>query len=345
MQPVNLQTIAQATGYHRTTVSRALNNDLRIAAATVAAIRAAAERLGYRPNPLVASMMSQRARRTRRSAVGNIAVVISARSADWRTVHYVVRAYAEGAMARIADRMFRAETFWLGGLGGVSPARLTQILYSRGIAGICLTPMSEPITRLELNWDRFASAAIGYTLASPALHRACHHQYRGMRLALEQLSSLGYRRIGFLIPPELSRRVDENWLAAFITYRHLHPEFHLSLFHQALRDPQQLGRWIRTGKLEVCISPAVDGARSVLAAGLRIPDDVAYVSLAWNAAIPNYAGVDQRSVDVGAAAVDLIVAQLQRNERGIPSLPRTLLIEGSWVDGPSVPRRQTPAEK
>jgi LacI family transcriptional regulator/LacI family fructose operon transcriptional repressor len=36
---------------------------------------------------------------------------------------------------------------------------------------------------------------------------------------------------------------------------------------------------------------------------------------------------------VAAAAVDLVVSQIQRRERGLPDQPKTVLIEGTWVDG------------
>jgi hypothetical protein len=46
-----------------------------------------------------------------------------------------------------------------------------------------------------------------------------------------------------------------------------------------------------------------------------------------------FAGIDQKSDLVGAAAVDLVVDQLHRNERGVPALQKLVLIEGVWVEG------------
>lgn len=44
-------------------------------------------------------------------------------------------------------------------------------------------------------------------------------------------------------------------------------------------------------------------------------------------------GVDLQWRDVGAAAVDLIVDQINRNEHGIPRAPRLTLVPGRWSDG------------
>jgi len=44
------------------------------------------------------------------------------------------------------------------------------------------------------------------------------------------------------------------------------------------------------------------------------------------------AGVDQGYEVIAGHAVDLVVAQLQRNERGLPEAPRAVLFPGRWVE-------------
>ena len=48
------------------------------------------------------------------------------------------------------------------------------------------------------------------------------------------------------------------------------------------------------------------------------------------------AGIYQNSPTIGRVAVDFLVGMVQRNERGIPSLPHTILVDGTWVDGDTV---------
>jgi hypothetical protein len=64
----------------------------------------------------------------------------------------------------------------------------------------------------------------------------------------------------------------------------------------------------------------------------------AYATLGWQPDRPEVAGIDQQAEVLGAAAVDLLVAQEQRNERGLPEHPRMILTEGLWRDGPSAPK-------
>jgi len=60
------------------------------------------------------------------------------------------------------------------------------------------------------------------------------------------------------------------------------------------------------------------------------------------------AGVNQGYEIIAGHAVDLVVAQLQRNERGLPEAPRALLFPGRWVEkdyletfAPTVPARRS----
>ena len=46
-------------------------------------------------------------------------------------------------------------------------------------------------------------------------------------------------------------------------------------------------------------------------------------------------GIDTRPAKMGAAAVELVVAQIHRNERGSPPIPHTLLLDGVWCEGRS----------
>jgi hypothetical protein len=49
------------------------------------------------------------------------------------------------------------------------------------------------------------------------------------------------------------------------------------------------------------------------------------------------AGVWQNHTRLGAIAVELLAAKLQRNEHGAEHATDTHLVEGEWVDGLSLP--------
>jgi hypothetical protein len=71
------------------------------------------------------------------------------------------------------------------------------------------------------------------------------------------------------------------------------------------------------------------------------------VTLNWRAR-SEIAGVDQGYEIIAGHAVDLVVAQLQSNEPGLPEAPRALLFPGRWVEkdyletfAPTVPARRS----
>ena len=55
------------------------------------------------------------------------------------------------------------------------------------------------------------------------------------------------------------------------------------------------------------------------------------------------AGLDVRLELQGSVAVENLVAQIHRNERGLPADPRTIMVTGRWVDGPTL--RKAPRAK
>ena len=55
------------------------------------------------------------------------------------------------------------------------------------------------------------------------------------------------------------------------------------------------------------------------------------------------AGVVENSAEIGGVGVDVVVAMLQRGERGIPAFPQRIHVEGRWHDGGSLRRRPSVA--
>jgi hypothetical protein len=69
-----------------------------------------------------------------------------------------------------------------------------------------------------------------------------------------------------------------------------------------------------------------------------VPDDVA---LAGNSILDGDAdaGIDQHAEEIGRVGVLVLVSLINSHDQGIPSIPREILISGSWVDGSTLPVR------
>ena len=73
--------------------------------------------------------------------------------------------------------------------------------------------------------------------------------------------------------------------------------------------------------------------------GLRIPKDLAFVDIFLDDLSGKTAGVIQNHKEVGRLAIELLAGQLQQNKYGIPGIPTTTYVEGSWFDGRSLPAK------
>ena len=71
---------------------------------------------------------------------------------------------------------------------------------------------------------------------------------------------------------------------------------------------------------------------------MRVPADTAFFNLNWTERQRPCAGLDLRMELQGNVAAEALIAQIQRSERGQPTDPRTIMISGRWVDGPTLPR-------
>lgn len=337
-----MQQIADAASVSRMAVSLALRNSPKISAQTTKRIQEIAEQMGYRPNPLVSALMTQlrHGREVKRSST--LAYITAYPSEDgWRRPGPFV-AFHEGARRRAEQLGYTLEDWWLT-RPGITAQRFCDILYTRDIHGLIIAPLPAGGGELQLDWERFAVATIGYSVDAPDLHRASNHQFGTITEALEELKQLGYRRIGLALTAESDARVKHHWSAGMLAYQQQIPtNERIPLLLTDGPFTRLLAAWFCEYRPEVIISQEWQVMRVLDSLGLRVPQDVAFAHLAVGDDEHHWAGMNQNSELVGAAAVDLVDAQLRRNERGIPNVPKTVLIPGYWVPGPTVRKMESP---
>ncbi len=316
-----LQDIARATGLAVSTVSYALRGSPKVPAATASRVRAAAETLGYRPNARVAELMAQVRRgggpRTR-DRLALVAVEPGALRGPGLDA-------AEGARARAAERGYELERFTLAEAGG-HPGRLADILRARNIPGVVFAPVFNR-ARVDFHWpwERFAMAVIGAADWGVPLSRAAHHHYEAMRLTLDSLAATGSKRPAAWLNALTNERAHRGWQAAWLAYGPAAAARRLWLRADAPSDPE-IAAWLKRLQPDALVVDETTSATRLKTAGWRGP--VANLDLRPRSASM---GVDQGYDVIAAHAVDLVVAQLQRNERGPPAPPRAVLFPGRWV--------------
>jgi LacI family transcriptional regulator len=337
---ITIRDIAEATGCHYSTVSLALRNDARISTAVRKKVHAMARKLGYRPDPMVRALAVYRNSVKPASDHGTIAWLTNETELKFGP-SYSYRRYAGGALARAEEVGYRVEEFALRS-PGMTPERMSKILYARGIQGILIAPQPQTriMTRLHMDLSRFSVVTFGYSLAWPPVHLVTSHHARGMRMAMRKLRSLGYRRIGLCLARVLNGRSDGGWFGSYLTeIQRLSDAAPLEPFLYESWSAKAFTKWYKATKPQAVIVHSVaDLERIVSETGLRSPEDIGVVSLSLMETDTLCAGIDQNSREIGAAGVDLLVSLMHANERGFTNAPRRLMIEGSWVDGPTIRR-------
>lgn len=336
---VSCRDIAQRAEVSANTVSLALRNSPRISPETRARVREIAEQLGYSGDPrLTEYMRYMRARRE--SKHRPVLALVNAHSAPLATLKSVnIRGIAAAATAEAARQGFRLEEFWLGARR-MTGERLSDILVSRGITGLVVLPLPAGCSELPLRWNSFAAISTCYSAYALGLNLVTTNRQHYLELSLRHLRRLGYRRIGLAIDADTDARSHHQTLAHFLWDQSNRPTAERV---QPLSSPEldlsTVREWIRTERPEAVISTRNHVHGLLLNLHLSVPTDIGFVSLAASARdVPFLAGVDERPAAVGVSAIDMLVAQLQRGEFGLPETRRLTLVEGSWITGKTVRR-------
>ena len=326
LRSCSLAQVAHAADVALSTASLALRDSPRVLPATKERIQAVAARLGYQPDLRVASLMARIRRNAALRDREHLAFVWVSTTKRESQQHDFPISLRQGARTRAEQLGCVLSEFWLND-EGMSARRLEQILGARGITGVIFSaPLHDMEVRIDWDWSHFAGAVIGNTNWTPNLHRVAHHHYRSMWTTMEHLRGEGSQRPAALLHEAHHRRLHGVQWAAFVA-NHPQPALAPAMARfDRPADPGELRGWFRRIRADALIlslgqdRPTVEKLRQL--SGIR-----RVVALDYTGSAP---GVDMRHDLIAATAVETVVAQLHRNERGIPRLPSTLLLEGEW---------------
>ncbi|HSI14487.1 MAG TPA: LacI family DNA-binding transcriptional regulator [Chthoniobacter sp.] len=335
-----MQTIAAKAGVSAMTASRVLRNSPRVAPATRRRVLAAARALKYQPDPHLSRLMSVvRSRKTPRLRAV-IAVVREDLPQDELHAPNYQYVGIRDIRGRAEQHGYHAEEFWLG-REGVGPERLSDILHARGIEGLIVSPQSSRMLCAQLDYTRFAAVTFGYGLQHPSLHRVAGNMTVGIQAAVAQLRVRGYRRIGLAITQWVDTRAQQAYSGAMLQVQQAmarQDRVPILLFpHNDLsRGAGVFRKWIKAHRPDALISFDTHVPEWLRQLGLRIPEDIGLVVHDWAESMRGFAGIFQRRDHIAVAAVDLVATQLLHHERGVPEVPRQILIPPAWVEGSSI---------
>lgn len=333
--PTRMRDIARQLRVSVATVSKCLSGKRDVSEATRRRVVAACRKLGYRTNPLVAALMRSRRRQEEPAQRLTLAYVTAFPTADgWRQhPSPIFRQMFAGAEARATERNYRLEHFWLY-RDGMTNARFSQMLETRGIRGLLVAPLPDAHTAIELNWAAFSTVVLGLTPTTRAFHRVTTDYYQSMLLTMERCLEMGYRRPGLAVRRETIERLEFRWEGAYLAAcERAGITAPRSLFVEEW-TPEGVARWLAREKPDVVIGPVLGKLEEIIrASARRVPADLGLVGLLVPQAGDRLSGVLQDGEVIGAVAIDQLIAAVERNETGVPKNPITHTTLGRWNEG------------
>lgn len=336
---VSLVDIARETGYSVMSVSYALRNHPKLKESTRATIRKAAEEMGYVPDPDIVKLMS-RIRMNQTIETRSFVAVIDlfedrkAFKADPYTNSLI--AAAEERLAKLGYQMTHLSVFQ----PRLSPQRISTILQTRGIEGVLLPPFPTKLTSFKMEWEAVSLICTEERFHEPELNKVIPHHYSNMIQALTKLWDLGYRRPGLVSCRNSLGRDNFAWFGAYYSFLQDRVGAEAIPPLPEGNDPYEMLAWYRRHSPDVIIVTE-DWINDAFAdaARMEVPQDYGAISI--SADFGKLSGIKQCADIIGSAAADILTAHIIRNDRGIPEHPKTMMIEGTWVDRGSVrPRGQ-----
>ena len=329
-----IRTLASELHLSPTTVSDALRGRGRVDAKTAKRVIEAAERVGYKLNPLTSVLMSGLRRSQGATFRGTLAAIDI--SEPQQPHGPFPRQIMVGARRRGEELGFTVEEY-LVGQGALSYQRLESILKSRSTRGVMILPAWDAPDLSTLDWPNFAGIYTDCVIEHPPLHAICPDHYRSMTDLLERLLERGYTRPGLILEKGRDDRLKLRHSAAF----------HAFVQNRNLPDPvpvlfadhytkEEFCPWFKKHKPDIVLGhydTAIDWMESC---GAHIPRDNGFVCLNVLNRTRPCAGIDLQPQTLGARAIELLIGQLQRNEYGCPEWPTTTTLHARWVEGPSL---------
>lgn len=339
-----MQDVARAAGVHQTTVSLALRNDPRLPESTRERLQQLARKMGYTPDPMLSALNFYRAGQRGVKAPITMAFLLNFRDRRELAASYPHRQFLDGARAHAEQIGYQLEVFYVGPHGEATGEKIERTLRARGITGLIVGAFADRMTDFQMDWTRFSAVQIESQQLGLSLHTVSNDQTTITRLALRRLRALGYRRIGLVVGEREEFYLRNAFTAGYYV--------EIAQFADMARVPpcvlpvsgtEQIGSvivgWARAHRLEAVIGNWHNVPDALRTKGWHVPDDVVVASLDLNPGHGANAGIRQNHAIVGARAVEQLAILMKTNQRGLVEAPNHTLIEGVWMDGSDVPRR------
>jgi LacI family transcriptional regulator len=321
--------LAAHLGLSQSCISMALHGDPRIGKETQDKVRAAAEALGYRPDPVMGALAGYRSAKSAKRYIGNLALLLPASN----EADYLNSPFASGLVTGVreaSEKMgYNCETFVL----GQQPfARTLSILRARGIRGMVVGPVGKDAPAAPV-MDGLSIVQVGRGWGQTGHHHVTTNHFDNLRLAWNVLRDRGYERIGLFMRAGNDNLTDGRWVSAYLYMQAKSGGVALPICDKT----EDLSTWFRTWKPDAVIaSDQWLRIRLEETVGVSAPADIGFASLGVAGGSDPTSGIFQRPVEIGRVAAQILDLTLRNYEEKPTAVPIINVINGEWFEGNSV---------
>lgn len=319
--------VARQCGVAHSTVSRALAGHAGIPESTRREIQRVAKAMGYRPDARMNELMAQVRQGRMASTQTNLALISFPHTSFNLRQHHRDN-YFQGVRDRANQLGYGLRELDIPP-AGAEELNLSRIIRNCGINGAVLIDGGGGSIGFDMPWSLCAWATLGFISSDPALHSAMPDHGLDAQNCAAHLLERGYRRIGFIYVRPNDRKMSDTWLAGYAA-RMLAAGLSPLVYISEEVDLPGLAEWVKENRPDSLITHT-SYARNILdPLGARCPVIVSVNLGEIPAGGGKHIGVQARSYESGLAAVDLVVGQLYRGEKGVPSFQKRVLTRGIW---------------
>ena len=330
--------IARKAGVGKATVSLALRDDPKLRPETRLRIQKLAAKMGYRPNATVANLMAQlRASRTQRYKA-TLALLNGSPDPHALSATPVDRDSADGCIQRAQQLGYSVLTYWLHEPGRTA-ATLARELDAKNIRSIIVAALHDRgglPEDFEVISGRFACVSAEFRPIWPSFNYSSNDQFVTASQTVRRLWQFGYRKIGLVIGQEADSLADHRLSAGFFSsLASLQAACKMPTFPFSPASEAAFRRWYAKHQPDAIVTLHSEVRAWLAKLDADIPQEIGLAHLDRHVEMHDWSGMDQNHALIGAAAIDMLVGQLHRNEVGLPEFPKATFVQSNWVDGPT----------
>lgn len=338
----SLADVAQAAGVSKATASRALRGLPGVAQVKVEAVAAAALRLGYRPDPVLAAFSRYRWPAGARTAGAVLAHLVD----DWTSQQAAI---VSTVAARCRDLGYRTDLIRIA--PDYDAALLRRRLRDAGYLGV-LVNVHDDRLHLDLSWQHLCGVVIGEGQPHLAIPRVGTDWMRLTADAARRLRAMGHTRIGCIVRRFAGSELTGELHDAALSVRHHTPE---SAALPILETPGSVGEtcalaavWWKRYHPTAVIADIPSLAVGLAQGGAVIPRSCSFITLTDGGADAtglSVSGYTQEWKARAIVAIEMLHSRILHGKRGISDLPPRLLLPGRWVPGQTLAAVDNDARK